>query len=177
MLRMHNSKQVLVYSLRLCAGVLGNPPRLILTTRAPSKFIPGNQIFFEFSRCFLGSTPNSAGVSVRPNLPGSMLQELTGAKREVSKIVWNKRLARLVFSCMTNPPIPRICGRGGHLAVAICHPKLAVRDCAPHPTRRRYDKTILYATQSPYSVRRPERGWRSAKWGRKRTTGRVLPNS
>jgi hypothetical protein len=46
---MHNSKQVLVYSLRLCAGVLGNPPRLILTTRAPSKFIPGNQIFFEFS--------------------------------------------------------------------------------------------------------------------------------
>ena len=33
---------------------------LILTTPAPSKFIPGNQIFFEFSRWFLGSMSNSA---------------------------------------------------------------------------------------------------------------------
>jgi hypothetical protein len=48
---MHNSKRVyLVYSLRLCAGVLGSPPRLILTTPASSNFIPGNQFFFEFNR-------------------------------------------------------------------------------------------------------------------------------
>jgi hypothetical protein len=31
---------------------LGDPPRLILTTRAPSTFIPGYQIFFEISQSF-----------------------------------------------------------------------------------------------------------------------------
>jgi hypothetical protein len=74
---MHNSKRVLVYALQLCAGVLGGPPRLILTTPAPSKFIPGNQIFFEFSWWFFGSMSRAGWV--RHILPGSMLQELIGA--------------------------------------------------------------------------------------------------
>jgi hypothetical protein len=104
---------------------------LILTTPAPSKFIPGNQIFFDFAGGF--------SEACRGGLGSSHFAGLNASRIDGGKLIGIKGWRGWSF---TGWPIPdSLCLR---TLFAIRHAKLAVPDCAPHPTRRH--KTILYET-------------------------------
>ena len=132
---------------------------------------PTTQFFLHLPLGVPGETVD--GISVRRLRSPAPV----GLKRRgiISKIVWNKRLARLVFIRMTRlrPAISAGSPPFRPLQTALRWRPAIVHCTQPHALEQKH-----FYTRRKFciSIPRSEYEWRSAEWGRKRTKRRVSPN-